>query len=196
MKFNVTVLSFLICASLYAVESRAEVEAGHWVFGADLTFGGDELGGTYDINTGEKIEDLTAGGLIYVYGGYDFILSQDSFSSMGLRTTLGWHFDSVSADNGDIYFDRYPLNLIVHQKFNSIDLGAGITYHINPILDQSDTGFGNISFDNSLGFRVEVGYELNFQTELTASATVIDYKGSGIEDISGNNVGIGFRFIF
>jgi hypothetical protein len=195
MKAAFKYLPLLLTVTLYTSTTHAAPTPGHFIIGAEGTFGGDELGATYD-NNGNELDELTAGGLIHLYGGYDFLLSNDPYNSLSLRTSFGWHFDSVSADNGEVYFDRYPLNFILHQQFDNIDLGAGFTYHLNPTLDQSDVGQGKIKFDDALGFRIELGFPLNEQTDITLSVTAIDYKIDNSDGLSGNNIGIGLRLGF
>lgn len=195
MKKPASYLIAALTAAIYASPVHAYNGYGNGVFGGEITFGGDELGATYD-NDGDKLDELNAGGLFHLYAGYDFLLDSDPETGLGLRTSIGWLFDSVSADNGDADFERFPLSFILHQRLNSLDLGAGFTYHLNPTYDGSEVGEGKIKFDDALGFRIELGYPLSEQADITFSATMIDYKVDNFEDLSGNNIGIGFRLGF
>ncbi len=193
MKTSTTCFTLLFTTAMFTAPAHATT--GNWLIGGEVTFGGDELGATYS-DSGKKLDELNAGELFNVYGGYDFLLNNDTDNSLSLRATFGWIFDSVSAENGDVYFDRYPLNFILHQQLNNLDLGAGFTYHLNPTFDGSDIGEGKVTFDDALGFRVELGYPLNEQTDITFSATAIDYKVGNSDDLSGNNIGVGVRLRF
>jgi hypothetical protein len=195
MKNTVGCLIAALTAAMYVSPVHAYNDYGNGVFGGEITFGGDELGATYD-GSGDKLDELNAGGLFHIYAGYDFLLDSDPETGLGLRTSIGWLFDSVSADNGDIDFERFPLSFILHQRLNSLDLGAGFTYHLNPSYDPSEIGQRKIKFDDTLGFRLELGYPINEQSDITFSATLIDYQADNLPDLSGNSIGIGFRLGF
>jgi outer membrane protease len=93
------------------------------VAGLGLTYGGDTLVEvTYTNGDTTKVR---AGGLIAFNGGIE-VRFTDLVSAQAL---IGYHVDSASADNGDIRFERFPVELLGHFRLtDSFRLGGGARY--------------------------------------------------------------------
>ncbi len=125
----------------------------NWLISLGVTFGGDELAEVLVTHDGDTdAEDIHAGELFYISGGAIFPIANTDFS---LQTTIGWHTDSIIASNGDVGFDRFPLEVISFYNFKQHRLGAGLTYNLSPELDLDDAGGSNIEFKNALGYLFE-----------------------------------------
>ncbi|PKF50803.1 hypothetical protein [Enterovibrio nigricans] len=93
------------------------------VFGIGYGFGGDEL---LEVQYwGGDSGSIEANAGISVFGGMDYWFQDKYFA----RGTIGYKFDSESADNGEVSFDHIPLELTANAKFGNHVLGAGIAYH-------------------------------------------------------------------
>jgi|GEM_PF-2835909 len=167
-------------------------QANGLVLGMELSGGGDDIA---VMTNGDHIK---AGELLYFGAGYNFSLSNDN--SLFLRSMLGIKFVTISANNGDLKFTRFPLDFIFIKRLEAFSLGAGPTYHLSPSYDGTINGVSsNIDFDNSLGFLVQGSYYFGQQTELGVRLTAIDYKtntpillpdGTVTQKLSGNSVGV------
>jgi hypothetical protein len=160
-----------------------------------LHFGGDTFatvlfssGDSVDINAGELFS-FAVGGIIPVG------------RNLETQVTLGWKYEGTSAVNGDVSFERYPLNVLLFYRGGNWRWGGGLTYHLNPQVDGSGVGAGlKADFKDALGFVAEVDYQFNV-FYLGARATFVDYETvsssfTSKERFNGDSVGIifGARF--
>jgi len=194
---NVTeVVVFVIGMATAAASTAKEPENGaglKWLVGVGLTHGGDELAEVELDFDGDSIdEDLRGGELITLAAGAVVYLPLPAWS---LQTSIGYHFDEVSADNGDITFERYPLELIPFYNIRNHRLGAGLSYHLSPELDLGELDGSKVEFDNALGWLIE--YDYSFSGWQSGGFVVglrylwIDYK---VEKVDNKNVSGGFEF--
>lgn len=187
----------VLAASLLALPFSAfanEVPDNNVKFGLQLGLGvgGDTLA-EFEFDDGSNEEIKAGSGLI---------LGMSLQHSLGLnydmpvdgKISLNYMFDSVDAENGDASFKRFPLDMVILSRVNSISFGGGITYHMNPALSIDAPGLkGDVDFDNALGFKAEANYQ--FPSKSAASYSIgleytnIDYKINGFSvDGSGFNL--------
>ena len=93
--------------SVYKPDSSDAESGVDLVIGAGATFGGDELA-TVTFTSGST-ESVDAGALLDLKIGFEYFLTGHQFS---LQSTIGYHFDSVDAQNGDLSFSRMPIDII------------------------------------------------------------------------------------
>ena len=143
----------LLSSPVWAQETAS---AWQWVGSAGLTLGGDTLaGGTY-INSGDSFKIKAGGGLSLSVGGA-YQVSPD----WAVQSTIGYHFDSTNAKNGDITFSRMPIELLglysVNDKWR---VGAGLRSAGSAKITTSGAAsfLGSEKFDNTLGQILEVQY--------------------------------------
>lgn len=189
MKKFITVLPALfivVCGHSHA--ARLFIQGG-------LHFGGDKLVSATFV--GGATESVEAGGLISGSIG----LISDINETVELRTSLGIKLDAVFADNGDITFSRFPVEVMLFTKGDELRFGAGISYHLSPELEIDLPFSGNaiVAFDDAAGFVAQIEYRLGERGHLGLKATVIDYEISNSVSsatVDGNSIGvvIGARF--
>lgn len=191
----ITPISFVAHANEDAPPSEENTRNLEFVVAAGLTFGGDDLF-TVEFTDGES-ETLEAGGLIDLKAGLSYRFSD---APVSLQTTIGYHFDNVSADNGDASFSRFPIDFLAFYHINQHRIGVGPTLHTGTELDidfdASVLGLGSakgtIDFDDATGFVIEYGYRFkDSPATLALRAVQIDYNvssGNGT-DIDGNHIG-------
>ena len=205
---NLTAVAvFILGMATAAAANESENGAGlKWLVGFGLTHGGDELAEIeLDFDGDSSDEDLRGGDLITLAAGTVVYLPLPAWS---LQMTIGYHFDEVSADNGDITFERYPLELIPFYNFRNYRIGAGLSYHLSPELDLKELGGSKVEFDDALGWLIEYDYSFSGWRSggfvLGARYLWIDYKVEKVDDrrvpggfeFDGNHVGIHVDFMF
>ena len=166
--------------------------AGRFVLGTEISSGGDEIA---RLTNGDSVK---AGELLYFGAGYDFTLNQKD--TLHLRAMLGYKTARLNADNGDVKFDRVPLDMVLIKSLDNFIVGAGLTYHLSPTYDGTINGnHTRIDFKDSLGAVLQAGYTVGQQVEFGLRFTAIDYKssqsfvlpdGSVDDKLNGNSVGI------
>jgi hypothetical protein len=163
------------------------------VLGMGLTFGGDKLA-TAEYENGGSI-DVRAGSMITFYGGVDFRVAK----AFSLQATIGYHVDNASATNGDIRFERMPIELLAYghigQKWR---VGGGARYVSNPKLKSSGAAdIGDYSFDNTVGGVIEAEYMVMPSFGVKMRYVSEKYKmGGSSETIDGSHVGLLANYYF
>lgn len=153
-------------------EDRSKLQ---WLVGAGITVGGDDLLKVQF--TGKSSETLEAGGLIDLKAG---ILYDVAESPMSFQSTLGYHFDSVEATNGDASFSRFPLDFLAFYNAEKHRIGAGGTYHFATEFDVDLPGLkGKADMKDTLGLVLEYGYKFQDNLIVGLRYVDIDYKVDG-----------------
>lgn len=155
-------------------------------------FGGDKLG-TANYVSGKE-QKITAGaGLIAEAGG-----AIGLGSNMDAQVSVGYKIDNAEASNGNLKFKRVYLNALGVYSFGKYSAGAGITYHLNPMLTGAGVLNGvSVDFDNSLGGIVQGGYSVSRQGTAGLRATIINYKVSNTgKSVDGNAIGLFYTHKF
>jgi hypothetical protein len=174
-------------------------------FGYD--FGGETLATveSYDYYDGYDTSKIRAGqGLNFEVGAS--ISSPEN--PMEFQFLIGYKVDRESTSNGSVTWDRIPLTAIAMVKKNKWKFGGGLTYHLNPELSGSFTGYDNNgdyfndsvddTYDDALGGVLQVQYMFSEAMALGIKGTFIEYKLKSNPSItaSGNSVGINFTYTF
>jgi len=91
--------------------------------GGGFTFGGDTIATVnYDNDDTAKVH---AGGLIAVNGGIELQFTP----LVSAQAVVSYHFDRANASNGDVKFERTPVELLGHFRLNDwFRLGGGARY--------------------------------------------------------------------
>ncbi len=181
---NKCLFGLLTGTILLAPTASAELSP---IMSLGLHVGGDKLA---EVNfTDGSTESLTAGGGLSLAAGVLFHTGESTGPETQL--TIGWQDDSSTASNGDLTFDRFPLEIIQFYRMDQLRGGLGLTYHMKPSIE--GTGFAsqeNVDFDNAIGVVFEVDYMLaNSNMYLGGRYTNIKYTtsiGSGSDD--GSNI--------
>jgi hypothetical protein len=158
--------------------------------GAD--FGGDSIV-TATFTSGSS-ESIKANEGIYFAGG---LLMGTGLEGVEVEISAGYKYTSITADNGDITWTRFPLEALVFYRFPQFRIGGGPTYHLSPKLKGSGVAGGlNVNVDDALGVVLQGDYLLwNGRITLGGRYTILDYKANGVSAKS-NGVGISFGMSF
>ncbi|MBC7954725.1 MAG: hypothetical protein H7Y33_02490 [Cytophagales bacterium] len=93
------------------------------LIGMGLTFGGDTIADvTYTNGDSAKVH---AGGLIAFSGGLELQFTP----LVSAQAIVSYHFDRANASNGNVRFERTPVELLGHFRLNDVfRLGGGARY--------------------------------------------------------------------
>ncbi|KQQ97280.1 outer membrane beta-barrel protein [Massilia sp. Leaf139] len=125
-----------------------------FVVGAGVTFGGEKLV-TVAYEDGDQV-DIDGGGSIAFLAGLDYRVNPQ-FSVQG---TIGYHVDNASGENGDVRFQRVPLELLGYYHVNDkVRVGGGLRYVTGTELRSSGAAdFGDYKFKDSTSPVAEIEY--------------------------------------
>lgn len=161
--------------------------------GGGLTFGGDKLATANYANGGEI--EIHAGSMIALHGGVDFLVTPQ----FSLQANIGYHVDNASASNGDVRFQRVPMELLAYfHPAQQWRLGGGVRYVSNTKLSSSGAAYiGDYDFKNTVSGVLEgeylmtphVGFKIRYVVE------EFEEKLSGIK-VKGNHVGFLANYYF
>jgi hypothetical protein len=161
---------------------------GAFVAGYDT--GGDKIV-TVTFTNGET-DSLRANEGFYVGGGISVLNDSKDIEFQG---TLSIKYSSISANNGDVSFTRYPLDLLAFYRTQNFRVGGGLTYVISPKVSGSGAaGNINATLDNAAGVVVQGDYLLG-RVAIGLRYTGLDYKVAGTT-VKSNGVGVTFGFTF
>jgi hypothetical protein len=195
----------LAVAVLVPTLAHAGLDGGnplHPLVGIAITGGGDKLSSAEFYNGYSK--DITAGGLVDVYGGVEF---HQQGSPFGFQGTVGYHFDNTSADNGNQRFSRVPFEAIaLYNVAPRWRIGIGARYASDAKFRSSGAGdVGNANFKSQLGAVIvgewlitpSMGLQLRYVNE-SYKADVYSYRDESVHrvDIDGSHGGLGFNYYF
>jgi hypothetical protein len=124
------------------------------LLGMGLTFGGDKVD-TVEYEGGGSI-DVRYGSMLTFYGGVDYRVTR----AFSMQATIGYHVDNASATNGDLRFERMPIELLAYGHIGETwRVGGGVRYVSNPKVKSSGAAdIGDYSFDNAVGGVIEAEY--------------------------------------
>lgn len=152
--------------------------------------GGDKVATvTY---TSGKSESIGANEGLYVGGGVSVL---NDARNIELLATLSIKYQNLHADNGDVWWTRFPLDALVFYRWPSFRLGGGLTYAIHPRVKGSGAASDiDTTLDNALGAVVQGDYLVE-GFALGLRATLLDYKFGG-STVKANGLGVSFGFTF
>lgn len=186
----------LALASLNSAQAQTEASAPkqmRFLVGAGLTFGGDKLA-TASYENGAEI-DIRAGSMLAITTGIDYRVT-DAFS---FQATVGYHVDNAPARNGDIRFQRFPMELLAYGHAGTQwRFGGGVRYVSNPKLSSSGAGYvRDYEFDNTVGAVAEAEYLMTPHIGFKLRYVSERYEVNGRSDkIKGNHVGLMANYYF
>ena len=161
--------------------------------GLDVTGGGDTLASvTY---TDGSTQSIKAGGMLQIGGGVEY---RQAGAPWAVQAGIGYHFDTTHANNGDITFSRWPIELSgVWYPSEQIRLGLGLRHATNASLHSSGAAsdLGDTDFSAKTGALVEGEWLITPKMGLSLRWVDEKYNLAG-HDIDGSHVGLGFKFYF
>jgi hypothetical protein len=161
------------------------------LLGLGLTGGGDTVARVvYSDGDSDKVR---AGGLIALTTGLELQFTP----LVSVQTLVGYHADNISASNGEVRFDRVPVELLGHFRLNdAFRVGGGARYSTRVRTRASGAASGvvpNEDFEDTLGAVVEGEFTIgrNFGIKLRYVSEKFESKTfPGASDLKGNHVGI------
>ncbi len=186
--------------------SRYTTKPGlHFLLNGGLTYGGDAIfTATY---TDGSTTDIKAGSLLqFGMGG----LYQFATQPLVLLVTANYHFDSISAKNGDGKFTRIPIEVLAYYTGTErYRFGGGIRFVRSPEAHITKDGYTQkYTFDSTTGLVLELGYQLESLAWLNFRAVSEKYQYKTFDDggtvyslvgapaISGNHIGVNMTAVF
>lgn len=184
--------------ALAAVTPSFAAEGIAPVIGFTLTGGGKTLVEVEFVGDRSN-EKISSGGLSHLFGGIEY---RDPSGAYAIQTTIGYHFDRVSADNGSLSFSRVPLEVLGFWNANeNIRLGGGLRKALNSRFETS--GIGNsiapdFNMRSSIGFVLQGEYLFGEHTSVFLRYVNEEFKSNhlvgGKVDGSHGGLGISYRF--
>jgi hypothetical protein len=197
-----------LCLSANAVlaqESSYRPTKSDYVYQHKLQFvidfglqnGGDRVGTLYEVNSGETLDTLRAGGFWQAQIGAQIPIANLPFS---VQVTGGLQYGDLisNIDHSKGQFQRKLLEGIVFWHWDRFRFGAGATQHIAPTLTFNPSGAGNSAryeFDDATGLVAEADARYDQNISVGLRGTVIQYEIAG-EAISGNSIGLHLTYAF
>jgi hypothetical protein len=140
--------------------------------------------------TDGSTQSLSAGGLFTIAAG---LLFAPASTPIAVEATVGYKVDDVTASNGQLKFDRWPLELLASYRIDRHRLGGGVTRHGAPTYEIAVDGSptSRVEFDDAVGAIVQYAYgdvSGNLYWDVGARLTFIEYRAPG-DSVSGNSIG-------
>jgi hypothetical protein len=133
---------------------------------------------------------LAAGGLFTIAAG---LLYAPAAAPIAIEATIGYKVDDVTASNGQLKFDRWPLELLASYRIDRHRIGGGLTRHGAPTyrahVDGSPTT--RVTFDDAFGGVLQYAYgdgNGSVYWDVGARITLVKYTVPG-DSVSGNSLG-------
>lgn len=187
-------------AALFATMGAAQAQTApvpssaplSFVAGMGLSVGGDDLA-TARYTNGSSV-DIKAGSGVYFTGGANYRFNPE-FSVQG---TVNFHVDDTNASNGNIKFQRFPVELLGYYHLNNAwRVGGGVRYVSGAKLSSSGVASGlNIEFDNTTSGVLEAEYFFNPKLGMKLRYVNETFKARGYRDVKANHVGISANYYF
>ena len=201
-KISLSLVSTLLLSTntLNASDLKPMLQVGY-------DFGGKTMATVeqFDYYSGYETSKIRAGqGLSFEAGA---AITNDA-SDLELQFLIGYKFDRESASNGSVTWDRIPFTALVMMNKNRWKFGGGITYHLNPELSGSFSGYDsnnnyfndsvNDDYENAIGGILQIQYKVSDASAIGLRGTFMEYKLKRDPSIvaSGNSIGINFSYTF
>ncbi len=195
---KISILTLLTLSSIHANQDLKPMIQMGYDFGG-TTLATIERDGYYD----SDINKIRAGqGLSFEVGA---VVDNPN---MELQFLVGYKFDQESASNGEVTWDMIPFTAVALFKSNRWKFGGGLTYHLNPELLGSFTGYdadgkyfndkADDTYENAIGGVVQVQYMVTDNFSMGLKGTFIEYQLKEDNSITanGNAIGINFSYAF
>lgn len=139
---------------------------------------------------------IEAGGLVSGSLGFNFQLYNNFYitPSFGLKHNTNLvKLDSFSRTRWKVYM----LDLPITYRNDNLRFGFGFTYHHKPTLTIQTEEYSEVwRFEDSIGTIIQLDYYYDTDATIGLHYTDIDYTMPGIRPVSGDNIGLIWRFYF
>lgn len=200
ISFSLVTTMLLSTTALIASDMKPMLQLGY-------DFGGKTLATVeqFDYYNGYEISKIRAGQGLSFEAGAAIESDKKDFE---VQFLIGYKFDRESTSNGSVTWDRIPFTTLAMVKKNRWKFGGGVSYHLNPELSGSFSGFDNNGnffndsvndeYDNAIGGVIQAQYMISESTAIGLRGTFIEYKLKNDSSVvaSGNSIGINFSYTF
>lgn len=201
-KMKQAVIAVALAAGAMGAQAQTGATAVRPYLGIFLTGGGDTLASVaVDSGFGTETRSVEAGGLLDMKAGIEFLLNP----AFSMRGSIGYHFDSINADNGDIRFSRFPLEVMaIWHPGPPLHLGVGMRFALSPTYTAtgagavSPTGRDDVDFNADPGLVIEGEYQFSQNVGIAVRLVSERYKAQAPStgSFDGTHVGVGLNFHF
>jgi hypothetical protein len=191
--------SLLVCAlaltSVSSAYAQNQPNPLRFMVGIGLTAGGDNVA-TVQYTDGSS-SNISAGTGVQMMTGLDYRIDQN-FSA---QATIGYQTQIAHASNGDLSFDRFPIELLGYYHINNQwRVGGGVRFVNSPKLNGSGAGAGYTEdYNSSTGFILEAEYFPMPRLGIKFRAVKQSYTPSGqynAASINGDHAGVFADYYF
>lgn len=190
---KISLLTLLTLGSLSANSLKPIIQVGYDWGGTTLATIHHDYESDYKIRAGEGL-NLEVGAAV------------DS-PNLELQFLIGYRFDTDSASNGDVTWDTIPFTALGMFKNKQWKFGGGVTYHMNPELSGSFSGYDrgeyfndsvNDQYENSFGAVAKIQYRASNSFDIGLKGTFIEYKlkNDNTQTAKGNSIGLVVTYTF
>ena len=162
----------------------------NFVFDSRYSTGGDHVFVTKDPNTTISIGHGTMFSI-----GYEQKLSNPDYSILG---EVGYFYSGFLIPTSGPRLTQIPIELVGRTHFVTfpIELGLGVSYHLNPTISNADVFGNDINFHNAVGTIIEASIRVPFSYRTTLRYEFVSYESDRTRKINGNNFSISLRSYF
>ena len=164
-----------------------------FVAGAGITYGGETIVTAHYVD-GDDI-DIDAGGSVAFLVGLDYRINPQ-FSVQG---TVGYHVDNAGGNNGNVRFERVPVELLGYYHVNDkVRVGGGLRYVTAAALRTSGVAdIGDYEFKDTTSSVAEIEYLYSHQLGFKLRYVNDRFKDKTFGDkVRGDHVGAFVNFYF
>jgi opacity protein-like surface antigen len=165
----------------------------HYLVGFGVTVGGDNLANVRYTN-GDS-QDIKAGGGGVLTTGIDYRVSPE-FSVQG---TLNFHFMTTNAKNGNVTFQRFPIEFLgYYHPAAQWRVGGGVRYVSGPKLSSSGAASGiDLTFKDTVSGVIEAEYMWSPRSGVKLRYVSEKFEAKGYNGkTNANHIGISGNFYF
>ncbi len=158
-----------------------------------FTGAGDKLATAYSWYRDDY--SIRAGALLQLNIGAEFNIAP----ALTMSLTAGYHYDGVSARNGDLYFQRWPIEALIHARVTpNIRLGGGLRVPLGAQLRATgDAPDIDEDFKVPIGVVAEAEYRFGPRFGLKVRGVTERYRSKqGLPTVKGDHLGVFAAFYF
>jgi hypothetical protein len=194
---KITLTALLLSPMLATAEANINplIQVGYDWGGTTLATVYNPYKGTTKIHAGEGI-NLEVGAI--------FSLPKNDLE---MQLLVGYKVDQDNADNGKVTWDIIPFTALAMVNKKRWKFGGGVTYHLNPALSGSFSGYENNvyfndsvddKYENAIGGVVQVQYKATNAFSVGLKGTLIEYKLKSDSSVTakGNSIGFNLSYAF
>ena len=164
-----------------------------FVVGAGVTYGGEKLI-TAQYTDGDTV-DIDGGGTVTLLAGLDYRVNPQ----FSVQATVGYHVDNAAGSNGDIRFERVPVELLGYYHVNDkVRVGGGLRYVTATALRTSGVAdIGDYEFKDTTSPVAEIEYLYSPRLGFRLRYVNDKFKDKTFnETVKGDHVGALVNFYF